>query len=154
VNISFRIVAPLLVAMLLLGGNSWAEEDNQPSLAANDEYEMDSWTSAKEINTIEAYEAYLAEHPNGRHAKFAQAAMNKIKKAENPKGGEESPPSSKTKDVGESASKQPAIATPPAQPVPTEAPAANGAEPKAAPSVAAPASSAAAPSAGEPPQKQ
>ena len=44
---------------------------------------MDSWTSAKDINTIEAYEIYLSEHANGRHSKFAHAAINKIKNAEN-----------------------------------------------------------------------
>ena len=111
-NKTFHIIASLLVAMLLLSGESWAE-DKQPSPVINEEYEMDSWTSAKEINTIEAYEVYLAEYANGRHAKFAQAAINKIKKAENPKGSEESS-LPRAKDAGDGAAKQPAAAAPPA----------------------------------------
>jgi hypothetical protein len=85
------MIAPLFVAMLLLGGNSLAEEA-VPSAAINEEYEYDSWTSAKDINTVEAYEIYLREYANGRHAKFAQAAINKIKKAENPQAPEVSNP--------------------------------------------------------------
>ncbi len=122
--------------MLLLSGESSAE-DIQPSLAANEEYEMDSWTSAKEINTIEAYEVYLAEHANGRHAKFAQAAINKIKKAENPKGGEESNVP-RVKDATDAASKQPAPAAPaPVAPTPTaEVPPASAAPAAVEPKVA------------------
>ncbi len=126
-NKSFHIVASLLMAMLLLCGESWAE-DNQSG--SSEEYEMDSWSSAKEINTLESYEIYLAEHPDGRHAKFAQAAMNKIKKAENPKGSEENTPS-RAKDAGDGANKQP-VATPATLATPALAPAASGTEPKAA----------------------
>lgn len=119
-NKTFHIIASLLVAMLLLSGESLAE-DKQPSPVINEEYEMDSWTSAKEINTIEAYEVYLAEYANGRHAKFAQAAINKIKKAENPKGSEESS-LPRAKDAGDGAPKQPAAAAPPAPAVVTTPP--------------------------------
>ena len=119
-NKTFHIIASLFVAMLLLSGESWAE-DKQPSPVINEEYEMDSWTSAKEINTIEAYEVYLAEYANGRHAKFAQAAINKIKKAENPKGSEESG-LPRAKDAGDGAAKQPAAAASPVPAVVTTPP--------------------------------
>jgi len=67
--------------MLLLSGESLAE-DKQPDLVINEEYELDSWNSAKEINTIEAYEVYLAEFAKAGTRSFAQAAMNKLRKAE------------------------------------------------------------------------
>jgi len=78
VNKSLGVVA--LLMGLLLSGQAMAE-DKQSSYSS-EEYEMDSWTSARDINTVEAYEVYLAEYANGRHAKFAQAAINKIKKGE------------------------------------------------------------------------
>ncbi len=116
-------------------------EDGQSNLAANEDYEMDSWTSAKEINTIEAYEVYLAEHANGRHAKYAQAAINKIKKAENPKGAEESNVP-RVKEAADTAGKQPAaIAPAPAAPTAEMQPAnavPNAVEPKATTPPAAP----------------
>lgn len=71
----------MLLAGLMMGAQAWAE-DAQPVTGDVAEYELDSWTSAKEINTVEAYEVYLAEYASGRHAKYARAAINKIRKNE------------------------------------------------------------------------
>lgn len=103
--------ALILSAMLLAGGNGLAEEAAQ-SPEINEEYELDSWTSAKEINTIEAYEVYLAEYAKGRHAKFAQAAINKIKKAEN-LGMVEEDKQGHGKAAAESPNASPLVAPPP-----------------------------------------
>jgi hypothetical protein len=74
------------IAALLLGSSLFSlpavAEDRPADSAEAAEYEMDAWTSAKEINSIEAYELYLADYAKGRHAKFAQAAINKLKKEE------------------------------------------------------------------------
>lgn len=74
------------IAALLLGSSLFSlpvvAEDRPADAAEAAEYEMDAWTSAKEINSIEAYELYLADYAKGRHAKFAQAAINKLKKEE------------------------------------------------------------------------
>ncbi|MDD5056752.1 MAG: hypothetical protein PHQ60_02690 [Sideroxydans sp.] len=118
-NKSVRIVAPLFVAMLLLSGNSCAEDKPQ-SPAINEEYEMDSWTSAKDIDTVEAYEVYLNDYANGRHAKFARAAINKIKKTENPKALEESN-LAPVKAGGDTAAKLPEAVVAPAAPMPSAA---------------------------------
>lgn len=75
-----RIMASLLMGLLL--STQVLAEDQQPDAAVREEYELDSWTSAREINTVEAYEVYLAEYAKGRHAKYAQAAINKLKKSE------------------------------------------------------------------------
>lgn len=58
----------------------------QPSPAAIDPaaLELDAWDIAKEMNTEDAYQAYLADYADGRHAKFAQAAINKLKTARQP----------------------------------------------------------------------
>ncbi len=118
-NKSVRIFAPLFVAMLLLSGNSCAEDKPQ-SPAINEEYELDSWTSAKEIDTVEAYEVYLHDYANGRHAKYAQAAINKIKKVGNPQALEESKPAP-VKASADAAAKLPEAVAAPATPTPSAA---------------------------------
>ncbi|MDH2917153.1 MAG: hypothetical protein PXX77_09790 [Gallionella sp.] len=65
--------------LVLLSGIAVADEHEA---AMVETYEQDAWISAKDINTQEAYEAYLADYANGRHAKYAKAAINKIAKAE------------------------------------------------------------------------
>lgn len=125
---SIYVVASLVAAMLLLGGNSWAEDKPQ-NAAASEGFEMDAWTSAKEINTIEAYEIYLSEHANGRHAKFARAAINKIKKSEDSGEIEASEPSL-AKENGGAAAKPSAVATPQAAPAAAVSPASGVAETK------------------------
>lgn len=150
-NKTFHIVVSLAAAMLLLSGEVLAE-DAQPSPVVNEKYEMDSWTSAKEINTVEAYEIYLTEFASGRHAKFAQAAINKIKKAENPKGGEESS-LSHAKDAGNGIAKQSAAPAQVPAPAPTEAPAASVVEPITATPSATPSSANTSASTGENAQK-
>ena len=58
----------------------------QPSPAIIDSaaLELEAWNTAKEMDTADAYQAYLADHADGRHAKFAQAAINKLKAVQQP----------------------------------------------------------------------
>lgn len=76
-----RFIAGSLFVISLFSLPALAEDKPVESADAA-EYELDAWTSAKEINTIESYELYLADYAKGRHAKFAQAAINKLKKEE------------------------------------------------------------------------
>lgn len=69
----------VVFCLALLSGIAVAEEHEA---AMVETYEQDAWISAKDINTQEAYEAYLTDYANGRHAKYAKAAINKIVKAE------------------------------------------------------------------------
>lgn len=58
----------------------------QPSPAVVDPaaLELDAWNTAREMNTEDAYQAYLTDYADGRHAKFAQAAINKLKAVQQP----------------------------------------------------------------------
>ena len=58
----------------------------QPSPAIVDfaALELEAWNTAKEMDTEDAYQAYLADYADGRHAKFAQAAINKLKAVQQP----------------------------------------------------------------------
>jgi len=67
----------VLLALALSSGIAVAAE---PVAATVDNFEQEAWVSAKDINTIEAYEFYLTDFPAGRHAKYAKAAINKITK--------------------------------------------------------------------------
>ena len=41
-------------------------------------FELELWRSAQQLDTAEAYEAYLAEYPNGRFARLGRAALSKL----------------------------------------------------------------------------
>ncbi|MDD5300184.1 MAG: SUMF1/EgtB/PvdO family nonheme iron enzyme [Gallionella sp.] len=56
----------------------------QPAVVDPAALELDAWNTAREMNTEDAYQAYLADHADGRHAKFAQAAINKLKAVQQP----------------------------------------------------------------------
>lgn len=56
----------------------------QPAVIDPAALELDAWNTAREMDTEDAYQAYLADHADGRHAKFAQAAINKLRAVQQP----------------------------------------------------------------------
>ena len=50
-----------------------------PSATAPVDVEREIWEGARSIDTIDAYQGYLADYPNGRSAKLANAQIGKLK---------------------------------------------------------------------------
>lgn len=73
-----KTLLPVALFLSLSSGITFAGE---PEAVMVETYEQDAWVSAKDINTQESYEAYLVDYANGRHAKYAIAAINKLKQA-------------------------------------------------------------------------
>ncbi len=70
--------ARVLLASLPSGTNKRPTQQPIQQLAAS---ELESWTTAREIGTADAYRVYLSEFPQGRYARFAAAAIAKLQDA-------------------------------------------------------------------------
>lgn len=65
-----------LAARLLL--DDIARKKEQAERESRQE-EREAWQIAQQLGTIPGYQAYLSDYPNGRHARFALAAIDKLR---------------------------------------------------------------------------
>lgn len=74
------ISAPVTVSkddQLLL--ETMARKEKSDRLEREYRQELDAWESALHLETIAGYQAYLSDYPKGRHARFALAAIDKLR---------------------------------------------------------------------------
>ncbi len=87
-----------------------AQKDKTDQAEREYRQEREAWQLAQQLNTIAGFQAYLSDYPNGRHAHFAEASIDKLRSpltplpATNPPTSK--PPSHKTdKTPGKSATR-------------------------------------------------
>ncbi len=73
-----RDAGGLAVAAVVPQGQPPVPQPQSAPAPSGAEVESQFWADAKAINNREAYEAYLAEHPTGRYAALARAAIRRL----------------------------------------------------------------------------
>jgi hypothetical protein len=54
------------------------DADEPPSAASTDVSAKEAFDAAKELGTVEAWEAFVANYPDGFHAQLARAYLKKL----------------------------------------------------------------------------
>ena len=56
-----------------------AQKDKTDQAEREYRQEREAWQLAQQLNTIAGFQAYLSDYPNGRHAHFAEASIDKLR---------------------------------------------------------------------------